>query len=122
MKDNTSTDNSALYVSHAGAGDKPALVFDVERFDKILNRPDIPEAERHAALQELWHLIGMFIDVGWGVYSLDDVHAKRREQSRMQKHISTIPAENMVDLDMQSLMEEFIQSAKLDNDTKGDAE
>jgi len=56
--------------------DQVSILFDIEYFDSILNRPDIPQMQRHAALNELWHLIAMFIDVGWGVYPLSVYEGK----------------------------------------------
>lgn len=110
----------ALYVD-SSAGDKPALMFDVEYFDKILNRPDIPQEERHAALNDFWHLIAMFIDVGWGVYPMPE-NGKQDSggQTRQTAQESAVFGSDMLYSDKALLLDTFIETSGLTDALKGD--
>lgn len=69
---------SGIYASGHTDGKSPALQFDVAHFDKILNRPDISKELRHQALKELWSLISLCLDVGWGIHDADENGGQER--------------------------------------------
>ncbi|WP_416877428.1 hypothetical protein [Litorimonas sp.] len=96
---------------------KPALYFDLEYFDGILNRPDLPADLRREALEVLWHLIAMCIDVGWGVHPLPETTSSHQERGSGKLPISKGHAsshrQNVLSCDHQILMECFAETSGL---------
>lgn len=100
------------------ASDKPSVLFDVEYFDSLLNRPDISKEVREETLTELWNLIGMFIDVGWGVHPLPEPEQKNRGELSENPRGSSIAGENVLRSDHDLLKAEFIKTTGLSQKTK----
>lgn len=58
------------------ANSRPALIFDVERYQKMLDKSDLPEEEKRAFLETLWSVIVGFVDLGFEVHPLQQTGSK----------------------------------------------
>ncbi len=49
---------------------RPRLVFDVERYQKMLDKSDLTEAEKTAFLETLWSVVVGLVDLGFEIHPL----------------------------------------------------
>ena len=50
----------------------PCVRFDVERYDQLLDQPDLTTEQKREFLEAMWNLIVGFVDLGFQVEPLDE--------------------------------------------------
>ena len=73
----------------AGAGElglrfcasaKPLVTVDLEKYRSYLDGTDMTDAQKEAFLQALWSIIVNFVELGFGVHSLQEVCGQNAEK------------------------------------------
>jgi hypothetical protein len=49
---------------------RPAIAFDVERYERFLEDHGLSEDQKRAVLEALWSIIVSFVDLGFGIHPL----------------------------------------------------
>jgi len=77
----------------AGSIPRPALRFDVARYEKMLNECDITEEQRQDYLETLWTVIIGFVDLGFDIHPLQQATT---EACGQDLDLSTFMASNVI--------------------------
>ncbi|MEO1537897.1 MAG: hypothetical protein AAFR73_09215 [Pseudomonadota bacterium] len=60
---------------------KGSLTVDVEKYQEFLDGSDMTDAQKEEFLQALWSIIVNFVDLGFGVHSLQEVCGKATQHA-----------------------------------------
>lgn len=58
------------------AAAKPSVEIDVEKYQALLDDPDISETQKDEIMRTLWKVMMAFVDLGFGVHPAQEVCGK----------------------------------------------
>lgn len=97
--------------------DKPIITVDVEKYEHLLEDPDLTDEQRAEFLQTMWNIIVNFVDLGFGVHPVQQVLELPCGKDKNISSKATLTATNELISNDRKLCDNFINSVNLEKET-----
>jgi len=90
---------------------RPIIQMDYERYEKMLDKPDLTEDQKREFLQALWNIVIGFVELGWGVHPIQQVQENTCGELSDTKSDSDFSADSMVQSKDTNLTNQYKKAA-----------